>query len=128
MSENALNDIIRSARNLRRAVTMSAPARVKFGKEPVEMKKATGGMKQGKNLLERSAPINKAPTERLDVYVMGEDICGELGLGHEPTQPGKPVQPVMRPRLNPLLDRKSVGVVDLACGGMHAIALTHGTS
>ena len=82
MGENALNDIIRSARNLRRAVTMSAPARVKSGKEPGEIKEATECMKQGKKFIERSTPIDKAPTERLDVYVMGENICAELGLGH----------------------------------------------
>lgn len=32
---------------------------------------------------------------------------------------------VKRPRLNPRLDPNSVGVVEIAAGGMHCIALTH---
>ncbi|KAL0934050.1 GDP/GTP exchange factor [Colletotrichum truncatum] len=66
--------------------------------------------------------INSAPTQILDVYVFGEGSSGELGLGskHKP----KKVTDVKRPRLNPFLDAKEVGVVQIACGGMHAAALT----
>lgn len=69
----------------------------------------------------KGASINQAPSQKLDIYVMGENSGGELGLGT-----AKNAKPVRRPRLNPLLSKDSVGVVQLACGGMHAIALTHG--
>jgi regulator of chromosome condensation len=62
---------------------------------------------------------NKAPTTRLNVYVFGEGSAGELGLG------SKNATDVVRPQLNALLDADKVGVVDIAAGGMHAVALTH---
>ncbi|KAL8822741.1 MAG: hypothetical protein Q9191_006527 [Dirinaria sp. TL-2023a] len=64
--------------------------------------------------------INHAPTQKLNVYVFGEGSAGELGLGT-----AKNVIDVKRPRLNPLLSAKDVGVVQIACGGMHVAALTH---
>ena len=64
--------------------------------------------------------INKAPTQRLDVFVFGEGSSSELGLGT-----AKNAIDVKRPRLNPLLSAKDVGVVQIAAGGMHAAALTH---
>lgn len=64
--------------------------------------------------------INEAPTEILDVYVFGEGSASELGLGN-----AKNAVNVKRPRLNPYLLAKEVGVVFLACGGMHSAALTH---
>jgi regulator of chromosome condensation len=67
--------------------------------------------------------INEAPTQKLDVYVCGEGGSGELGLGT-----AKLAIDVKRPRLNPLLAKDTVGVVQLDCGGMHVIALTHGKS
>lgn len=67
----------------------------------------------------RAKTINTPPSQPLDVYVMGENSGGELGLGT-----AKLAKPVRRPRLNPLLDKSKVGVVQVACGGMHAIALT----
>ena len=63
--------------------------------------------------------INHAPTQRLHVFVCGEGSNGELGLGT-----AKNVIDVKRPRLNPLLSAASVGVVQVACGGMHGLALT----
>ena len=66
--------------------------------------------------------INEAPKEKLDVFVFGEGSSGELGLGTE----GPPaITDVKRPRLNRLLSAEDVGVVQLAAGGMHAVALTH---
>ena len=68
--------------------------------------------------------INEAPTQRLDVYVMGSGECSELGLGatvrngQDPTSAEEPV-------LNDLLDAKTVGVVQVAAGGMHCAVLTH---
>ena len=64
--------------------------------------------------------INSVPTQLLDVYVFGEGSSSELGLGT-----AKNAIDVKRPRLNPLLSSKEVGIVFLACGGMHVAALTH---
>ncbi|RAK75569.1 RCC1 domain-containing protein [Aspergillus fijiensis CBS 313.89] len=64
--------------------------------------------------------INSAPTTRLNVYVCGEGSSGELGLGA-----GKTAIDVKRPRLNPHLPADRVGVVQVAVGGMHCVALTH---
>jgi regulator of chromosome condensation len=64
--------------------------------------------------------INTVPTEILDIYVFGEGSAGELGLGS-----AKNATNVKRPRLNPNLSAKEVGVVVIACGGMHAAAITH---
>ncbi len=62
---------------------------------------------------------NEAPSALLDVYVFGEGRFGELGLGNDNTG-GKTPTGVKRPRLNP----KLAGVVQISCGGMHAVALT----
>ena len=64
--------------------------------------------------------LNNPPSQRLDVYVFGEGSSSELGLGT-----AKTAIDVKRPRLNPLLSSKQVGVVQIACGGMHVAALTH---
>ena len=63
--------------------------------------------------------INEVPTQRLNVYVFGEGSSSELGLGT-----AKTAIDVKRPRLNPLLSAKDVGVVQIATGGMHVAALT----
>ncbi|KAK4570172.1 hypothetical protein LTR86_002252 [Recurvomyces mirabilis] len=64
--------------------------------------------------------INKAPTQRQNVYVFGEGTAGELGLGT-----AKGTTDVKRPRLNPNLAVDKVGVVQIEAGGMHVVALTH---
>ena len=64
--------------------------------------------------------INYAPTDRLNVYVFGEGSSGELGLGT-----AKNAIDVKRPRLNLQLSAQTVGVVQIACGGMHVAALTY---
>lgn len=64
--------------------------------------------------------INTAPTERLDVYVFGGGEMGELGLGTD-----KGTKNVKRPRINKFLNAEKVGVVQVATGGMHCVALTH---
>ncbi|KAF6816681.1 RAN exchange factor prp20 pim1 [Colletotrichum sojae] len=58
------------------------------------------------------------PTTKLDVFVFGSGENCELGLGPRHTN-------APRPRLNALLDADAVGVVQLAVGGMHCVALTH---
>lgn len=67
--------------------------------------------------------INKAPTQRLDVYVFGEGTSGELGLGSVAVDGKKPID-VKRPRLNEKLSAEKVGVVQITAGGMHCAALT----
>lgn len=64
--------------------------------------------------------INEGPTEKLNVYVFGEGSSGELGLGA-----AKNAVDVKRPRLNAFLNADTVGVVLVATGGMHCVALTH---
>ncbi|OBT77900.1 hypothetical protein VF21_04304 [Pseudogymnoascus sp. 05NY08] len=68
--------------------------------------------------------INKAPTQKLDVYVFGEGTSGELGLGNKTIDNKKPID-VKRPRLNENLSASKVGVVQISVGGMHCAALTH---
>ncbi|KAL5315338.1 hypothetical protein ACEPPN_016205 [Leptodophora sp. 'Broadleaf-Isolate-01'] len=68
--------------------------------------------------------INTVPTTILDVFVFGEGGSGELGLGARKGADGKKVIDVTRPRLNPLLSAKDVGVVHMSVGGMHSVALT----
>lgn len=67
--------------------------------------------------------INDLPAKLLDVFVFGEGSSGELGLGSKRVNGKKPID-VKRPRLNENLAAQSVGVVQIACGGMHAVALT----
>ncbi|OTA56257.1 RCC1/BLIP-II protein [Hypoxylon sp. EC38] len=68
----------------------------------------------------RTVPINEVPSKQLDIFVFGEGSSGELGLGSLKYDGKKPID-VKRPRINHNLK----GVVDIACGGMHCIALTH---
>lgn len=81
-----------------------------------EVKKAARPVKKVK----AKVVINEVPTQKLDVYVFGEGSSGELGLGT-----AKTAIDVKRPRLNPLLSAKDVGVVQIAAGGMHVLALTN---
>ncbi|KAI0532652.1 regulator of chromosome condensation 1/beta-lactamase-inhibitor protein II [Xylaria digitata] len=71
----------------------------------------------------RNVVNNPVPTVPLDIFVFGEGSSGELGLGSKKFEGKKPID-VKRPRINHNLDADKVGVVDIACGGMHAIALT----
>lgn len=68
--------------------------------------------------------INTAPTQKLDIYVFGEGTSGELGLGSVRYDGKMPID-VKRPRINENLSAKTVGVVQIAVGGMHCAALTH---
>ncbi|KAE8349230.1 regulator of chromosome condensation 1/beta-lactamase-inhibitor protein II [Aspergillus coremiiformis] len=69
---------------------------------------------------EPAPTLNTAPTQRLDVYVFGTNCYGELGLGDATKKTEIP-----RPVLNPKLAADTVGVVDLAVGGVHSAALTY---
>jgi len=61
--------------------------------------------------------INTPPSQKLDIYVCGSGDFGELGLGSRKSF-------AKYPRLNDLLDATTVGVVQVAVGGMHCVALT----
>lgn len=63
--------------------------------------------------------LNHRATDTLSVYVFGSGDSGVLGLG-----PRCSSDDVARPRLNPNLSASSVGVVQIATGGMHCVALT----
>lgn len=70
-----------------------------------------------------SQRINKPPTAPLEIFVFGDGSCAQLGLGSKTVNGESPTE-AMQPRLNKLLPPKDVGVVQFACGGMHAVALT----
>ena len=63
--------------------------------------------------------LNYRATDALNVYVFGSGDSGVLGLG-----PQCSTDDVLRPRLNPNLSASSVGVIQIATGGMHCVALT----
>ncbi|KAF3926145.1 Alsin [Orbilia brochopaga] len=64
--------------------------------------------------------VRERSTARLDVFVFGKgDMC-ELGLGTSAK-----ARTVTRPRLNAFLSTDTVGVVEVAVGGMHTAVLTH---
>lgn len=67
--------------------------------------------------------INTRPSQKLNVFVFGEGRFGELGLGNQIHDGKKPMN-VKRPRLNHNLLPDKVGVVQIATGGMHTVALT----
>lgn len=96
---------------------MSRKRRAQTPEAPTKRVKSTVGRSQQRALAQIIE--NKALTTRLDVYVFGEGSSGELGLG------SKNAVDVMRPRLNTKLDAEKVGVVDIAAGGMHVVALSH---
>ncbi|SPQ19082.1 ad998b8b-bff8-463e-a3b7-5706c2b7b582 [Thermothielavioides terrestris] len=62
--------------------------------------------------------LTARPTQPLNIYVMGANSGGELGLG-----PSVKSGNVGRPRLNPYLSG-SAGVVQVSLGAMHGVALT----
>ncbi|KAF3288215.1 hypothetical protein TWF970_005307 [Orbilia oligospora] len=64
--------------------------------------------------------IRERSAAKMDIFVFGKgDMC-ELGLG-----PDAKARTVTRPRLNPFLPTDTVGVVQVAVGGMHTAVLTH---
>jgi regulator of chromosome condensation len=90
-----------------------SPKQAKVSKQP-------NGAKSRTRAPPKLPVINAVPTVILDVYVFGEGSASELGLGN-----AKNAINVKRPRLNPNLSAKEVGVVAVACGGMHSAAITH---
>lgn len=90
------------------------------GEEDAMQDTASKRSKKARPVAKKGPIINKAPTQRLDVFVFGQGDNGELGLGSEKVDTG-----VKRPRLNQVLSAKKVGIVQVTAGGMHVIALTH---
>lgn len=76
--------------------------------------------KRGKTAPASLPLINNLPAEKLHVFAFGTGDNSELGLGPEPN-----AKIVKRPRLNPFLLPDAVGIVAVAIGGMHGLALTH---
>ena len=64
--------------------------------------------------------ITSVPTQRLNIYAFGTGDNAELGLGPEVN-----AKVVKRPRLNAHLLPEKVGIVAVAIGGMHGLALSH---
>lgn len=88
---------------------------------PSKAAKASGkaGPARPKTATKPKVILNHRATEVLNVYVFGSGDSGVLGLG-----PRCSSDDVTRPRLNPNLSTSSVGVVQIATGGMHCVALT----
>jgi regulator of chromosome condensation len=84
----------------KRDVDEDGPIRKKATKSPTEKKTPT--------------EINSPPTQKLVLFSCGEGSAGELGLGPK-------AKDVTRPRINEFLTK--AGVVQVAAGGMHSIAL-----
>lgn len=64
--------------------------------------------------------LTHAPTRRLNVYVFGTNYYGELGLGDATNE-----VIVREPIVNPKLRAETIGVVQIAAGRSHSVALTH---
>lgn len=88
-----------------------------------KVEKVRKGRKTPAAKLQTGVQINFAPTQPLDIFIFGSGESGELGLGNKKLDGKKPVN-VKRPRVHPFLSAEAVGVVQIACGGMHSVALT----
>ncbi|CZR67885.1 related to RCC1 domain [Phialocephala subalpina] len=104
-----------------------AAAKIVAEEKRVAAQKSADEKKKEKALaaLKKLPIINQPKTTKLDIYVFGENSAGELGLGVGKDPNGKSVVDVKRPRINHNLFADKVGVVDMAVGGMHCVALTH---
>lgn len=113
-------DIPPPAKKTKAAESKTASKKVKSAPKPkVTAAGAAAPPPKAVKALVKGPVINEPPTQRLKVYVFGEGTAGELGLGT-----GKKSVDVRRPRLNMNLDPEKVGVVQIAAGGMHVLALT----
>lgn len=68
----------------------------------------------------RRTIVNQPPRQRLDIHVFGSNSQAELGLGKDVDS-----RPVRRPRANQLLAAQASGIVDIALGAQHCVALSH---
>lgn len=68
----------------------------------------------------KQASLNHVTDKRLNIYVFGQNGDAQLGLGAT----NAPLE-IKRPRFNPQLSAEIAGVVQVAVGGMHCVAITH---
>jgi len=108
---------------MRKKRTMAAP--VAAQPEPAKKQKEKEGRPAKKvrakgpaKVPELNPTIPRSDTPA-NVYVFGKGEMAELGLG-----PAANARVVKRPRINHFLLPDKVGVVQMACGGMHSLALT----
>lgn len=88
--------------------------KTKTDDETAKAKAYTAPLPKGKN----AKIVRERSKKRLNVFVFGKgDMC-ELGLGPKQRQ-------VTRPRLDPFLPIDTVGVVEVAVGGMHTAVLAN---
>lgn len=95
----------------KRAAAHNPPAKVS------KRAKADGVKKQAKKPASTSK-LNRAATEKLQLFSVGAGSAGELGLGPYTLE-------VTHPVLNDGLSPESVGVVDLSVAAMHVVALSY---
>lgn len=98
----------------------SATKKPRIGPKPKATPRATKPAVPKPQKLTAKIILNEAPKARLQLFVFGEGGSGELGLGATDGS-----TEVTRPRYNAKLAPDTVGVVQLAAGAMHGVALTH---
>lgn len=97
---------------------------------PKKVLAAPSNTKRARSATPSSAPAKAvkfsktAPTTRLRVLLFGSGESGELGLGAAEIN-GRSPENAELPRYNHLLSPETVGVVQVAVGGMHCAVLTH---
>lgn len=115
----------------KKSAAKKAPAKKKSGAAPKRKRGEREDENEGggdeapiaKKPKKAARTYGEAPTKPMHVFVFGEGSAGELGLGACKVEGKKPVD-VKRPRKNVLLACKTARVVQVACGGMHSVALT----
>lgn len=128
--ETAVNKAASSAKKpasskAKKTPSKATPTADRTGRKPAASKvqKTPKVRKAPAAKLQTGVQINFAPTQPLDIFIFGSGESGELGLGNQKVDGKKPVN-VKRPRIHPFLSAEAVGVVQIACGGMHTVALT----
>ncbi|KAK4145051.1 regulator of chromosome condensation 1/beta-lactamase-inhibitor protein II [Dichotomopilus funicola] len=96
----------------------SAKTEIAQAEEPVPRPKSRPQTARGRGSAKVLPVLTQRPVRPLNIYVMGANSGGELGLG-----PSVKSGSIGKPRLNPYLSG-SVGVVQLSLGAMHGVALT----
>ena len=123
----ANRSVRKAAPTKKAAVEADVPAPTKKvalrGKNAVPAKR-TAPKNAKPQVAKRPKTANAVPSKRLHVLVCGTGEFGELGLGPKEYKEQAPTC-AKRPRLNHLLSSETVGVVQIAAGGMHCAALTY---